>query len=150
MFSWSFASRKDHSPSWYLIAIVVVLMLVIYGIVEWLYLMSIVVFLFSGVYLLMENNSTPITQVDITDRGIQVGGSFYQYSQFSKFAMISIADAPSFIRFYPIRTLSPVIDIPLSPEVDSTELRGYLSGIMQEEKNNTLSNADALIHAMKL
>ncbi len=150
MFSWSFASRKDHSPSWYLIAIVVILMLVIYGIVEWLYLMSIVVFLFSGVYLLMENNSTPRTQVDITDRGIQVAGSFYGYTQFSKFAMISIGDTPSFIRLYPIRTLSPVIDIPLWAEVDPTELRTYLSSIMQEEKNNTLSNADALIHAMKL
>jgi hypothetical protein len=47
MFSWSFASRPYHSASWYLVAIVVVLMLVVYGIVEGLYLMSIVAFLFA-------------------------------------------------------------------------------------------------------
>lgn len=73
MFSWTFASRKDHSPTWYIIAIIIVLMLVVYGIVEQLYLMSVVAFLFAGVYLLMENNATPITSVDVSDRGIQVG-----------------------------------------------------------------------------
>ncbi|MBC7503611.1 hypothetical protein H7169_01450 [Candidatus Gracilibacteria bacterium] len=150
MFSWSFASRRDHSASWYLTAIVVVLMLVVYGIVEGLYLMSIVSFLFAGVYLLMENNSTPIMQVDVTDRGIQVGGSFYDYTQFSRFAMISIADVPTFIRLYPIRKLAPLIDIPLSYDIDPVSLRTYLSSLIEEERNNTISNADALIHAMKL
>ncbi len=150
MFSWSFASRKEHSASWYLVAIVVVLMLVVYGIVEGLYLMSVVSFLFAGVYLLMENNSTPVLQVDVTERGIQVGGSFYDYSQFSRFAMISIADVPAFIRLYPVRRLSPLIDIPLSTEVSPVDLRSYLATVMEEEHNNTISNADALIHAMKL
>lgn len=125
-------------------------MLVVYGIVEGLYLMSIVSFLFAWVYLLMENNSTPIMQVDVTDRGIQVGGSFYDYTQFSRFAMISIADVPTFIRLYPIRKLAPLIDIPLSHDIDPVSLRTYLSSLIEEERNNTISNADALIHAMKL
>lgn len=68
MFSWSFSSRHDHSPSWYVTAIIVVLILVVYGIVEQLYLMSVVSFLFAGVYLLMENNSTPTTQAEVLDR----------------------------------------------------------------------------------
>ena len=98
----------------------------------------------------MENNSTPVLQVDVTDRGIQVGGSFYEYSQFSRFAMVSRDNTPAFIRLYPIRKLSPIIDIPLSTEVSSTDLRVYLASVMEEEHNNTISNADALIHAMKL
>ena len=150
MFSWSFASRHDHSASWYLVAIIVVLMLVVYGIVEGLYLMSVVSFLFAGVYLLMENNSTPVLHVDVTEQGIQVGGSFYDYSQFSRFAMVSISGVPTFVRLYPVRKLSPLIDIPLSPEVSPTDLRSYLASVMEEEHNNTISNADALIHAMKL
>jgi hypothetical protein len=68
MFSWSFSTHKEHSPSWYVIAIVVVLMLVVYGIVQQLYLMSVVAFLFTGVYLLMENNSAPTTEVNITEQ----------------------------------------------------------------------------------
>ncbi len=151
MFSWSFASHKEHSASWYIIAIIVVLMFVVYGIVDGLYLMSVVVFLFAGVYLLMENNSVPILQVHVTDRGIQVGNSFYDYSQFSRFAMISISDIPVFIRLYPIRKLSPLIDIPLPKTgINPVDLRTYLSSVMEEERNNTISNADALIHAMKL
>jgi len=150
MFTWSFTSRKDHSASWYLIAVVVVLMLVVYGIVQQLYLMSVVAFLFAGVYLLMENNSTPVLQVDVMERGIQVGKTFYDYSQFQKFAMVSRADVPAFIRLYPVRKLSPLIDIPLSDEVSPTELRSYLASVLPEESNNSLSNADALIHAMKL
>lgn len=73
MFTWSFATHKEHSPTWYIVAIVIILMLVVYGIIEQLYLMSVVAFLFAGVYLLMENNSTPTTQVDVSERGIQVG-----------------------------------------------------------------------------
>lgn len=126
-------------------------MLVVYGIVEWLYLMSIVAFLFAGVYLLMENNSAPVMQVDVTDRGIQVGSSFYDYSQFSRFAMVSIADVPAFIRLYPIRKIAPLIDIPLPQTgINPVDLRTYLANMMEEERNNTISNADALIHAMKL
>jgi hypothetical protein len=125
-------------------------MLVVYGIVEGLYLMSIVAFLFAGVYLLMENNSSPVLHVDVTERGIQVGGSFYDYSQFSRFAMVSRDHVPAFVRLYPVRKLSPLIDIPLSTEISSTELRSYLATVMEEEYNNSISNADALIHAMKL
>ncbi len=150
MFSWTFASRKEHSASWYLIAIIVVLMLVVYGIIEWLYLMSVVAFLFAGVYLLMENNSTPITQVYMTERGIQVAESFYEYSAFARFAIISIANVPAFIRLYPSRKLAAIIDIPLSHEVDIAPIRDYLATVMQEEKNNSATHADTLIHAMRL
>jgi hypothetical protein len=98
----------------------------------------------------MENNSTPTMTVEITDAGVQVGGSFYGYIQFAKFSVISISETPAFVRFYPTRRLSPIIDIPLSWEVDIVDLRTYLSSRIEEERNNTLSNADALIHAMKL
>jgi hypothetical protein len=57
MFSWDFSSKKEHPVGWYIIGIIVVLSLVLYGIVEGLYLLSIVAFLFAGVYILMENNS---------------------------------------------------------------------------------------------
>ena len=83
MLTWTFASHKEHSPSWYTVAIIVVLMLVVYGIVEQLYLMSVVSFLFAGVYLLMENNTTPTTEVHILENGIQVGASYYEYIECS-------------------------------------------------------------------
>lgn len=98
----------------------------------------------------MENNSAPTTQVHVLENGIQVGSSFYEYGSYSRFAIVTISNTPAFIRLYPIRKLAPLIDIPLSPEVDAVELRSYLASIMEEEHNNTISSADALIHAMKL
>lgn len=150
MLTWTFASHKEHSPSWYTVAIIVVLMLVVYGIVEQLYLMSVVSFLFAGVYLLMENNTAPTTEVHILENGIQVGASFYEYGAYSKYTIMNISNVPSFIRLYPIRKLSPLIDIPLTSEIDISELRGYLASVMEEDYNNNASNADTLIHAMKL
>ncbi|MBX9809082.1 hypothetical protein K2X92_01705 [Candidatus Gracilibacteria bacterium] len=150
MFSWSFSTHKEHSPSWYVIAIVIVLMLVVYGIVQQLYLMSVVAFLFTGVYLLMENNSAPTTEVNISEQGIHVGGSYYDYINYSRFSMISIGNVPSFIRLYPTKKIAALIDIPLSSEVNPMEIRKFLQSVMEEDSNNTISNADALIHAMKL
>jgi hypothetical protein len=57
---------------------------------------------------------------------------------------------PAFLRLTPSRRFAAVIDIPLTHEVDLVALRGFLSSILEEDKNNTISNADALIHAMKL
>lgn len=47
MFTWQFSSSAGKPKGWYIIALVVVLSLVIYGIVIGLYLMSIVAFLFA-------------------------------------------------------------------------------------------------------
>jgi hypothetical protein len=150
MFSWSFSSRKEHSASWYITAIIVVLMLVGYGIYDWLYLMSIVAFLFAGVYVLMENNSAPMTSVEIDEQSIRVGGSVYELKDIEKFAVISIANIPAFLRIFPRKKLSPVIDIPLSHDVNPVELKNFLAGYIEEDKNATLSNSDAIIHAMRL
>jgi hypothetical protein len=47
MYNWQFSSEKERPQSWYIIALIVVLSLVLYGIIEGLYLMSIVAFLFA-------------------------------------------------------------------------------------------------------
>jgi|GEM_PF-6576803 len=47
MFFWDFSAKKEHTASWYLIALGVVATLVIYGITQGLYLLSIVSFLFA-------------------------------------------------------------------------------------------------------
>ena len=150
MFSWSFSTHKEHSPSWYVFAIVIVLMLVVYGILQQLYLMSVVAFLFTGVYLLMENNSAPITEVNVTEQWIHVGWSYYDYMNYSRFSIILIGDVPTFIRLYPAKKIAALIDIPLSSEVNPVEIRKFLQGVMEEDSSNSISNADALIHAMKL
>jgi hypothetical protein len=47
MYSWQFSSRQDRPQSWYIIALIVVGFLIIYGIWLEVYMMSIVAFLFA-------------------------------------------------------------------------------------------------------
>jgi len=150
MFSWSFSTHKEHSASWYIIAMIVVLSLVTYGIIEGIYIMSIVSFLFAGVYILMENNSSPVTKVDIDEGGIRVGANYYDFSSLSSFSIVYVEDRALYLRITPRKKLSTVIDIPLNTDVNAIELRSYLSGQLEEEKNAQFSNSDALIHVMRL
>jgi hypothetical protein len=150
MFSWTFSSRKEHGLMWYVVGLILVLVLVVYGIVEKLYLMSIVSLLFAGVYILIENNSAPITRVDIDDQAIRVGGSVYEFSALTHFSLISVGDVPTYLRLTPRKKLSTIIDIPLTSDVNPTELRNYLSEHIEHDKDAILSNSDAIIHAMRL
>ncbi len=91
-----------------------------------------------------------MTQVHMTDRGIQVAESVYEYGSYSRFAIVSLSGNPAFIRLYPIRKLAPIIDIPLSHDVDIDWLHDYLATVMEEEHDNSATHADTFIHAMKL
>ena len=98
----------------------------------------------------MENNAAPMTHVEVDEHSVRVGGSVYELRDIEKFAIISVANIPSFLRITPRKRLSPVIDIPLSHDISSVELRDFLLANIEEDKNATLSNSDALIHAMRL
>lgn len=150
MFSWSFSTHKEHSASWYVIAIIIVLSLVVYGIIEGIYIMSVVSFLFAGVYILMENNSNPVTQVTIDASGIRVGGSFYDYNSLIGFAIVYVEDRALYLRITPRKKLSTILDIPLTVDVNPVELKSYLATTLEEEKDVKFSNTDALIHVMRL
>ncbi len=150
MFSWAFSSHKEHSAGWYIVAIIVVLSLVAYGITQWLYLLSIVSFLFAGVYILMENNSNPITRVEIDASGIKVGNSFYDMKSLATFSIIRSWDTPIYLRLIPRKKLSPMVDIPLTQDVNPIALKEWLSNYVEEDKDATLSNSDVIIHAMRL
>lgn len=98
----------------------------------------------------MENNSTPVAHVEVDEQSVRVGGSIYELKEIEKFAIISVENIPSFLRLTPRKRLSPVIDIPFSEDVNPVDIRDFLAGYIEEDKNAVLSNSDALIHAMKL
>ena len=150
MFSWSFSTHKEHSASWYVVAIIIVLSLVTYGIVEGIYIMSVVSFLFAWVYILMENNSSPVTRADIDESGIRVGGTFYDYSSLMAFSIVYVQDRAMYLRITPRKKLTTVLDIPLTQDVNPVELKNYLGERLDEDKDVKFSNTDALINIMRL
>ncbi len=150
MFTWSFASRQHHTSSWYMIAMIVVLSLVWYGIATQLYLMSIAAVLFAWVYILIENNSLPATWVIIDEWWITVGPSRYDYSSIEKFALISIGWIPTYLRIRLRKKIGSVIDIQLVEGINPIEVKTFLADYIKEDTSEILSSSDAIIHAMRL
>lgn len=98
----------------------------------------------------MENNTSPVTHVEVTTAGIKVDTTFYDYASLSKYAIVYVGERPLYLRLTPQKKLATVVDIPLTEEVDSVELRSYLATHLEEEKDVKFSNSDALIHVMRL
>lgn len=131
---------------WYIIGLIAALCFVIYGIINGIYLLSIVALLFPGVYILMENNNSPLASVKIDEAGVHVDESHYFFSDMESFALIRIDNIPSILRIKQTKTLAPLIDIPLSPEIDTGVLQDFLLQHVAEDKNAKFTNADAFIH----
>ncbi len=150
MIQWQFASSKERPPQWYVIALIIVLVLVIYGIIEGVYIMSIVAFLFAGVYILMENNATPVTVATITDRAIEVGNTRYEIDTFERFTLLKNGDDFVMLRLFGKKSFASIIDIPLTSEVDAYYLKDFLSSYLSLDTDADWKQSDRIIHAMKL
>ncbi len=98
MYHWQFSSGHDRPPSWYIAALVVVIFFVVYGVVTGAYLMSVAAFLFAGVYIMIENNSTPLSDVHVTEQGVQVESTFYPYADMLHFSLVYEEGIPRLLR----------------------------------------------------
>ena len=150
MYHWQFASRNERPQSWYIVALVVVLFLVIYGIVQWLYMMSVVAFLFAWVYIMKENNAAPLTDVNVTENGIQVQDTFYEYSQIASFAILYDQEIAKMLRFSVKKWITSLIDIPITQDVNPAELRNILLKNISENPDAEFTKSDRMIQAMRL
>lgn len=150
MFAWTFSNQKNRSASWYIIVTIVMLTLLIYGIITQLYLMAIVVILFTGIYIYVENNSIPEIRVILDSKTIQVDTTQYFWDDFTSFSIPKMNGHAYFLRLFPKNKLSTYIDIPFSESVNIDELQIFLSEFLLENENSELSQMDALLHMSKI
>lgn len=132
MFSWVLSNKKNRGPMWYIIAMIVIGSLFLFGIVTQLYILSVVVILFAGTFLLIENNSSPITEIEISEKGLKVGENNYLWDDFVTFQMVEAGGSPVFLRFIPKKRISTVLDIPLNPEIDPDLIKNFLLAFFPE------------------
>jgi hypothetical protein len=97
-----------------------------------------------------ENNSTPLTDVQVTENGIQVQDTFYDYSKISSFAVIFDGNIARMLRLALKKGIAPMIDIPLTQDVNPAELKNFLLSYMTENPNAEFTKSDRMIQAMKL
>ena len=97
-----------------------------------------------------ENNSAPITDVDVADTGIQVQETLYTYTDMNSFAIIYDGNAARMLRLCLNKGISTLIDIPLTSDVTPAELQKFLIQYVTENEHAEFSKTDKMIQAMRL
>lgn len=134
MFSWNIATQNTKGAGWYTTAGVFALAFIIWGIFVGLYALSIVVFIFVGVYLMMENNAPESTQILVDENGINIDGGFYDYPSIEDFSIVYDNRKPIFLRIRLKKKGMSTIDIELTQDVNSFELRNFLLQYVPESE----------------
>lgn len=150
MFTWEFSNQKGHSPTWYLVGLIVVLFFVVYGIVNGIYILSIAVFLFAGTYILIENNTTPVTPVKIESDHIIVESSRHEMRDFESFSILLVRDKPVLLRLFPKKRFGVTLDIPITPDVPVHDLKEFLALRLEENTSAEFTGTDAFVHLTRL
>jgi hypothetical protein len=151
MFSWTVSLKQERSAGWYSIAGIVALSLIVWGFVEAIYALSLVVIIFVGVYLLIENNAPDSVEVTVDENGIGIGSDFYDYPKIENFAIVYDDGKPVLLRILlNIRGIR-LIDVDL-PEgaVNAADLRAFLSGYANESKNTDLGTIERITRMIGL
>lgn len=151
LFTWV-SPRKitNKSPIWYLIAIIIVLTLVVYGISQKLWIMPIVALLFAWVYMLHENNAPDTIITEVTETGISSRGNFYDFAKIESFAILYVNDIPYILRLRTLGSIPPLLDIYLTEWIDIVALRDILLTRVREDTTAKITFADNMIHLLKL
>lgn len=112
------------------------LSLAIWGTINGIYALTIVIVIMVGVYILLENNAPEFTRAIVNENGIGVGEGFYDYGQIREFEIVYDHEVPCFIRISLKKSNLRTIDIPVSmlgeTEFTIGEIRAFLLQYLQE------------------
>ncbi|EKD29248.1 MAG: hypothetical protein ACD_78C00464G0005 [uncultured bacterium (gcode 4)] len=151
MFSWNIPTQNTKGPGWYTTAGVFSLAFIIWGIFVGLYALSVVVFIFAWVYLMMENNAPESTMIAVDENGINIDGGFYDYPSIEEFSIVYDNRKPIFLRLRLKKKWLSTIDIDLTQDVNSSELRTFLLQYIGESETwGELTSNERLMRYLKI
>ncbi len=151
MFEWTFPAKPEKSPTWYLAGGVVALALVVWGFFVELYVMSVVVILFVGVYLLYENNASETVRVVMDEGGVSVGDMRYEYQRLAKFLIVFLDREPVFLRLVVRGTFGGQVDLRIDANAPISDIRTYLGAQgIEDAGDENLSGMDKWLYILKV
>jgi hypothetical protein len=125
--------RHNRTTAWYLVAATIGLTLLIYAIATANFLFAVIV-LMIGLILLVTSFTEPARiEIHVTNLGVVIGGTFYEYKDMKSFAVIY---QPPEIRVLYLNFRSPwqpVLSIPLE-EMDPNQVRETLLTYLTEDQ----------------
>ncbi len=143
MFSWTVPLKKERSPAWYSAAAIASLSLVVWGFVEGIYALPVVVIVFMGVFLLLENNSPDTAEVTVSENGVGIGSEFFDYPKIASFAIVYDSGKPVTLRLRLNKGSLRSVDIEFPSGTENvSELRAFLAGYATEAKDTELTTLE--------
>ena len=134
---------------WYIIALSIVIWLSIWWFLTKQYWMSFIVLLIAWLSYFIENNSEDEIWVEITNLGMKIWESFYDYSKIDSYTFIYSWENAIFLRLNLnkkwIRNINLIVDNNIT-----WELKPILSGYLEENPKWELSFSEKLIFLLKL
>lgn len=120
--------------------------LIAWGIFMGIYILAVVVFIFAGVYILIENNSPEQVKVEVDENGILVSESFYDYAKIESFGIIYNGATPYLLRLK-LRTRGfRILDLHMRPDIVNTaDLRAFLGNYLHEDEKSELTTTEKLL-----
>ncbi|PIE85479.1 hypothetical protein CSA08_01835 [Candidatus Gracilibacteria bacterium] len=149
LYKWSFVDKKDRTPLWYIIVLSIIIGLVIWGFLTKQYGMSFVILLVAGLTFFLENNSDDEVFIEISDLGIKVGESFYEYGAIDSFTFMYSGDSAVLLRFNINKRGIRNVDLKVNNNIVS-DLKLILPNYVQENTKEELSIIDKIIGILKL
>ncbi len=149
LYSWEFEDTKLRSPSWYILAVAIIVWLVIWGIMTRQYGMSIVIMLWAWFFYFLENNSEDLVRVAITELWIGVQDNFYDYSRISWYSLVYDGDKALFLRLKLKKKWISSANIRIDNSI-AADIRSILPNYIEETDKLELSLIEKISHYLKI
>src|SRR3989338_3764668 len=139
---WTILEYEKHARGmlWYVLAAVLGLALVLYGVFTGNFLFSLIVILAAIILFLQSHQEPRQIPFQITDLGVIVGTRFYPYAEFENFYIVYNPPEVKTLFLDTKNTLQPILRIPLldmNPIEVKHSLREYLSEDIEKEEQLT-------------
>ncbi|OGH71152.1 MAG: hypothetical protein A2921_01705 [Candidatus Magasanikbacteria bacterium RIFCSPLOWO2_01_FULL_43_20b] len=136
---WTILEYEKHARGmlWYVLAAVLGLALVLYGVFTGNFLFSLIVILAAIILFLQSHQEPRQIPFQITDLGVIVGTRFYPYAEFENFYIVYNPPEVKTLFLDTKNTLQPILRIPLldmNPIEVKHSLREYLSEDIEKEE----------------
>ena len=111
--------------------------------------MSFIVLLLAGLVYFVENNSEDEVQVDITELGIKIWESFYDYAKIDSYTLIYSWENAALMRVNLNQKGLRNIDLNIDNNV-ALNIKAALEGVVEENPNKEMWFVDKIIRLLKL
>ena len=149
IYSWEFDDKRNRWTLWYTIALSIVIWLSVWWFLTKQYWMSFIVLLIAWLVYFVENNSEDIIKVQISELGIKIDKTFYDFTSIQSFWIVYKWEEASLLRLNLNKRWLRNIDLKITGKI-AKDLKDILIDYIKEVAKIELSMSEKIINLLKL